>query len=57
VSESAGYAGYQAVNQANWDERVPAHVASPDYDVQRFLADPGFRSGVVQFDLPLLGDD
>jgi SAM-dependent methyltransferase len=43
------------VNRANWDERVPAHVASPDYAVQRFYADPGFLSGVVRFDVPLLG--
>jgi SAM-dependent methyltransferase len=56
VSEDAGYAGYRAVNQANWDERVPAHVASPGYAVQDFLADPGFLSDVVRFDLPLLGD-
>jgi SAM-dependent methyltransferase len=56
VSEDADYAGYRATNQANWDERVPAHVASPDYEVQGFLADPGFLSGVVRFDLPLLGE-
>ena len=56
MSEDAGYAGYRAVNQANWDERVPAHVASPGYAVRDFLADPGFLSGVVSFDLPLLGD-
>ncbi len=47
---------YREVNRANWDERVPAHVASPDYDVARFTADPGFLSGVVRFDLPRLGD-
>jgi SAM-dependent methyltransferase len=56
VSEDTDHVGYRAVNQANWDERVPAHVASPDYAVQDFLADPGFLSGVVRFDLPLLGD-
>jgi SAM-dependent methyltransferase len=44
------------VNRASWDERVPAHVASPDYAVERFLEDPSFLSGVVRFDLPLLGD-
>jgi SAM-dependent methyltransferase len=44
------------VNRASWDERVPAHVASPDYAVERFLEDPAFLSGVVRFDLPLLGD-
>ncbi len=44
------------LNRASWDERVPAHVASPDYAVERFLEDPAFLSGVVRFDLPLLGD-
>jgi SAM-dependent methyltransferase len=47
---------YFSVNRANWDERVPAHAASADYDVQRFIADPAFLSKVVRFDLPLLGD-
>ena len=31
---------YQVVNRANWDERAPAHAASPDYDVEQFLAEP-----------------
>jgi SAM-dependent methyltransferase len=47
---------YAAVNRANWDERAPAHAASPDYGVERFIADPGYLSDVVRFDLPLLGD-
>jgi len=47
---------YAAVNKANWDERVPAHAASPDYSVDRFIADPAFLSDVVRFDLPRLGD-
>jgi SAM-dependent methyltransferase len=47
---------YRSVNRANWDERVPAHVKSPDYAVARFLEDPTFISQVVRFDLPLLGD-
>lgn len=47
---------YQALNMASWDERGPAHAASPDYAVQSFAADPDFLSGVVRFDLPLLGD-
>ncbi len=47
---------YGAVNRANWDERVPAHAASPDYGVQRFIADPAYLSAVVRFDLPRLGD-
>ncbi len=47
---------YGAVNKANWNERVPAHVASPDYQVAEFIADPAFISRVVRFDLPRLGE-
>ena len=47
---------YRDVNRANWDERVPAHVASAFYGVPRFLAEPDYLSDVVQFDRPLLGD-
>jgi SAM-dependent methyltransferase len=47
---------HTAVNRANWDERVPAHVASPDYAVQRLLDDPAYLSDVVRFDRPRLGD-
>jgi len=47
---------YLEVNRANWDDRAPAHAASPDYQVERFLADPSFLSSVVRFDLPRLGD-
>lgn len=47
---------YLAVNRASWDERVPAHEASPDYSVAAFAADPDFLSGVVRFDRPRLGD-
>jgi SAM-dependent methyltransferase len=46
---------YRTLNKASWDERAPAHAASPDYSVERF-ADPAFLSHVVRFDLPLLGD-
>lgn len=46
---------YVSVNRANWDERAPAHAASPDYEVDRFVADPRHLSGVVRFDLPRLG--
>ncbi len=45
-----------ALNRASWDERAPAHAASPDYAVERFLSDPSFISDVVRFDLPRLGD-
>jgi SAM-dependent methyltransferase len=47
---------YREINRANWDQRAPAHVASPDYKVQAFIDDPAFISDVVRFDLPLLGD-
>jgi SAM-dependent methyltransferase len=44
------------LNRASWDERAPAHAASPDYALDRFLSDPAFISDVVRFDLPRLGD-
>ena len=47
---------YQDVNRASWDERAPAHAASPDYNLQGFVDDPGMISEVVRFDRPLLGD-
>src|SRR5581483_4935677 len=40
----------------SWDERAPAHAASPDYAFERFIADPDFISPVVRFDLPRLGE-
>jgi SAM-dependent methyltransferase len=46
---------YQQVNRANWDDRAAAHAASPGYRVDRFVADPGYLSDVVRFDLPRLG--
>lgn len=47
---------YRTLNRANWDERAPAHAASREYAVDRFVTDPAFLSDVVRFDLPLLGD-
>jgi SAM-dependent methyltransferase len=47
---------YRAVNRASWDERAPAHAASPDYATERFVADPAHLSDVVRFDVPRLGD-
>lgn len=47
---------YRTVNRANWDERAPAHAASLDYAVHRFIEDPGYLSDVIRFDLPRLGD-
>jgi SAM-dependent methyltransferase len=52
---SSGVPEYVDLNRANWDERVPAHAASPDYGLDRF-GDPAFISDVVRFDLPRLGD-
>src|SRR3954470_7131380 len=47
---------YRDVNRASWDERAPAHAASPGYSVQQFIDDPTFISDVVSFDVPRLGD-
>jgi SAM-dependent methyltransferase len=47
---------WTALNREHWDERVSPHAASPDYAVERFVADPTFLSDVVRFDLPRLGD-
>ena len=47
---------YLDLNRASWDERAPAHAASPDYNLQAFVADPTYIGHVVQFDRPLLGD-
>jgi SAM-dependent methyltransferase len=47
---------YLTANRANWDERAPAHAASPGYPVAEMLADPDALSSVVRFDLPRLGD-
>ena len=45
----------EEINRALWDERAPAHAASPDYHVDRFAEDPTWISDVVRFDRPLLG--
>jgi SAM-dependent methyltransferase len=47
---------YRTVNRANWNERAPAHAASPDYAFDRFADDPSYLSRVVRFDVPRLGD-
>ena len=47
---------YLEINRANWDERAPAHAASPGYAVQRLIDEPARLSEVVRFDRPLLGD-
>ncbi|MCD2185649.1 class I SAM-dependent methyltransferase [Actinomycetospora soli] len=45
-----------ALNRANWDQRAALHVTSPDYAVDRLVADPTAISDVVAFDRPRLGD-
>lgn len=47
---------YAQLNLANWDERAPAHAASPYYALSQFVEDPTFLSHVVRFDLPRLGE-
>jgi SAM-dependent methyltransferase len=47
---------YRSVNRSNWDERAPAHAASPDYHVESFITDPAYLSRVVSFDVGRLGD-
>jgi len=46
-------ADYLDVNRANWDSRVPHHLAA--YGLERFRDDPAHLSNVVRFDLPRLG--
>ena len=45
---------YLATNLANWNSRVPHHVA--EYGLEEFRDDPAHLSSVVRFDLPRLGD-
>lgn len=47
---------YRRLNMANWNERAPAHAASPGYALNAFRSDPHHLSSVVEFDRPLLGD-
>jgi SAM-dependent methyltransferase len=47
---------YLTVNKASWNGRAAAHAASPDYAVEQFVAEPGYLSKVIRFDLPRLGD-
>ncbi|MCE9622076.1 MAG: class I SAM-dependent methyltransferase [Actinomycetia bacterium] len=51
--EEVDLTDYARINMANWDSRVPFHEAG--YELERF-DDPEHISGVVRFDLPLLGD-
>jgi len=56
VCQGGAMDDYREINRASWDDRAPAHAASPDYAVERFVTEPDFLSQVVRFDLPLLGD-
>ena len=53
---ATGEPDYLTINRAMWDERAPAHAASPGYAVQQFVDDATHLSHVVRFDLPRLGD-
>ena len=55
VTESSNPTSYE-INRASWDERAPAHAASPDYGFVKFASDPAHLSDVVEFDRPRLGD-
>jgi SAM-dependent methyltransferase len=47
---------YRTVNRASWDERAPAHAASPDYLVEELVREPTRLSEVVTFDQRRLPD-
>ena len=47
---------YLRTNRELWDQRAPAHAASPDYGLEQFIADSGHLSDVVRFDRERLGD-
>lgn len=44
------------LNRLLWDERAPAHAASPDYALTRYAQDPGHLSDEILFDRARLGD-
>jgi len=46
---------FRDTNLECWEERAPAHAASPDYAVDRLATEPDHLSAVVRFDLPRLG--
>ena len=46
----------RTANLANWNDRVAAHLASPGYDVEGFIADPERVSKAVTLDCEELGD-
>ena len=46
---------HRETNRANWDARVPIHLGSDIYGIERFLDDPEFVGEVVRFDAAKLG--
>ncbi|KID84997.1 methyltransferase type 12 [Metarhizium guizhouense ARSEF 977] len=56
VAQMKATEDYETMNRAAWDERVPFHVASADYQVKDYISNVDFIGNVVQFDRPLLGD-
>ena len=46
---------FRRTNLDCWEERAPAHAASPDYHAEELATDPDFLSKVIRFDLPRLG--
>ena len=47
---------YREANRANWDDRVPIHLASNAYDFETFNKDRDNLSPIVRFDKRLIGD-
>ena len=47
---------YRDANRANWDDRVPIHLASNAYDIETFKKDRYNLSPIVRFDKGLIGD-
>ncbi|MEV0425103.1 class I SAM-dependent methyltransferase [Micromonospora sp. NPDC050495] len=52
MTRSAGAADWRTANRANWDERVPIHVAGPFYDLPGFVAG---RSTLHDFEVAEVG--
>lgn len=52
----AGRIEEREANLANWNDRVAAHLASPGYDVEGFIADPTRIGKAVELDREEIGD-
>lgn len=53
MTTTPGAADWRAANRANWDERVPFHVAGPFYDLPGFVAG---KDTLRDFELTEVGD-